>query len=250
MVRRKGPDSPVYQVKSETAGKNNRILHRNLLLSCNFLPLADKPGDAAPPVVQAQQSGNRQQPRTTRPVVPTTAPSEDSDDDQMVDLVPCFAPANIDYNNETTSEVETTPAPEVEPVQDNIVNQLPDGQQLGEHMDQDDANPSQPQAEPPLVENPRPRRVRQPPDRLTYYGPGQTWPGHIFHVSTSTPTTHYPLYHQFIPNSTTPATHPFSYQPIPPVTYGPPINTHHPYIYRPPEPWSYCTVPPDTVVSY
>ena len=38
IVKRKGVDSPVYEVKSENIGSKIRLLHRNLLLPCNYLP--------------------------------------------------------------------------------------------------------------------------------------------------------------------------------------------------------------------
>ena len=39
VVSRKGDDSPVYEVKPEVGSGGNRILHRNLLLPCNYLPI-------------------------------------------------------------------------------------------------------------------------------------------------------------------------------------------------------------------
>ena len=39
VVSRKGDDSPVYEVKPEVGSGGNRILHRNLLLPCNSLPI-------------------------------------------------------------------------------------------------------------------------------------------------------------------------------------------------------------------
>ena len=38
-----GEDSPVYEVKPEAGTGGNRILHRNLLLPCSYLPIADFP---------------------------------------------------------------------------------------------------------------------------------------------------------------------------------------------------------------
>ena len=39
VVSRKGDDSPVYEFKPEAGTEGSRILHRNLLLPCNYLPI-------------------------------------------------------------------------------------------------------------------------------------------------------------------------------------------------------------------
>ena len=39
VVSRKGPESPVYELRPETGPGRNRVLHRNLLLPCEHLPL-------------------------------------------------------------------------------------------------------------------------------------------------------------------------------------------------------------------
>ena len=39
VVSRKGPESPVYALRPETGRGRNRVLHRNLLLPCEHLPL-------------------------------------------------------------------------------------------------------------------------------------------------------------------------------------------------------------------
>ena len=41
VVSRKGEDSPVYEVKPEHGPGRSRILHRNMLMSCNALPLEE-----------------------------------------------------------------------------------------------------------------------------------------------------------------------------------------------------------------
>lgn len=43
VVRRKGKDSPVFEVKPENGGGRTKVLHRNLLLPCDHLPIEQGP---------------------------------------------------------------------------------------------------------------------------------------------------------------------------------------------------------------
>ena len=54
IVRQRGPDSPVYEVKPETGTGPTRVLHRNLLLPCDSLPLESD--------VQKQETSPKQRP--------------------------------------------------------------------------------------------------------------------------------------------------------------------------------------------
>ena len=74
VISRKGEDSPVYEVKPETGPGRARILHRNLLLPCNHLP-----------VDVASKTPHRQKPRKEIRRETNQAPTilvEESSDDE------------------------------------------------------------------------------------------------------------------------------------------------------------------------
>lgn len=47
VVRRKDPESPIYDVKPENGKERDRTLHRNLFLQCDHLPYDKVPGRAS-----------------------------------------------------------------------------------------------------------------------------------------------------------------------------------------------------------
>ena len=55
VVERKGPDSLVYEVESESKGRKNRVQHRNLLLPCDYLPIENSHPDAERPIPPTTQ---------------------------------------------------------------------------------------------------------------------------------------------------------------------------------------------------
>ncbi|KAK3721270.1 hypothetical protein QZH41_002027 [Actinostola sp. cb2023] len=69
VVRRKSPESPVYDLRPEGGRGRDRTLHRNLLLPCDYLP-ADQP------VVGTQQ------PQVRRQNIQRTASRQSSDNDE------------------------------------------------------------------------------------------------------------------------------------------------------------------------
>ena len=74
VISRKGEDSPVYEVKPETGPGGTRILHRNLLLPCNHLPV-----DVASKTPHRQKS--RKEIRRETNHAPTTLVEESADDE-------------------------------------------------------------------------------------------------------------------------------------------------------------------------
>jgi hypothetical protein len=81
VVRRKGPDSPVYEVKAETNGTKIRVLHRNLLHPCNYLPVEEPLTDPAR-TVSRRQLRKRQNQSLTNPAASETENCDTSTDDE------------------------------------------------------------------------------------------------------------------------------------------------------------------------
>ena len=79
VVRQKG-DMPVYVVQPEKGNGNERVLHRNLLLPCSFLPMEEQS------VPKARPKHRKKQPR------PTTETEDDPDSDKT----PTFAPQALE----------------------------------------------------------------------------------------------------------------------------------------------------------
>ena len=96
VIECKTPDGPVYVVRPEKGGKL-RVLHRNLLLSCPFLPA----NSTSPAKKRQQKQHPRACPPVNRPQTLNVQPSVDSDEEadypsftsnQLNALAPCFSP--------------------------------------------------------------------------------------------------------------------------------------------------------------
>ena len=102
VISRKGEDSPVYEVKPETGPGRARILHRNLSLPCNHLP-----------VDVASKTPHRQKPRKEIRRETNQAPTilvEESSDDESEHYELNFEPERqpelqTDHSPEAVSEI-------------------------------------------------------------------------------------------------------------------------------------------------
>ena len=178
VLNRKDPNSAVYEVGPENQDGRTRVLHRNLLMPCPFLPYAER----------QKATGKRPNKKTTnhaaeiehipeRPEMAVTEADVQEDDE---DLCLTFSPIQLEQarpyfeeqvniedstvdNNEDTGKIRD------ENNQDNA-DQPPaifnDENRIGQEQGPD----IELQGEPPVRE--RPRRVRKPPMKLSYYGLG------------------------------------------------------------------------------
>ena len=175
VVKRKSPESPVYEIKPERGeGRKNRVLHRNLLLPCEYLPSdTDKPTPKGPPRTIPQR---RQPPKPN--VAHTDGASSDDEDAEAV-VIPLGLPKRAPPSTQPTLLVQpnTTPAEETVPIQPephNTINPVNDpvDETINPVVEENNASLVQDIPNIPPHENPRPQRTRRPPDRLTYYNPG------------------------------------------------------------------------------
>ena len=175
VIKRKSPESPVYEIKPERGeGRKNRVLHCNLLLPCEYLPSdTDKPTPKGPPRTIPQR---RQPPKPN--VAHTDGASSDDEDAEAV-VIPLGLPKRAPPSTQPTLLVQpnTTPAEETVPIQPephNTINPVNDpvDETINPVVEENNASLVQDIPNIPPHENPRPQRTRRPPDRLTYYNPG------------------------------------------------------------------------------
>ena len=240
MISRKGEDSPVYEIKPETGPGRARILHRNLLLPCNHLP-----------VDVASKTPHRQKPRKEirrkRNQAPTTLVEESSDDESEH--------YELNFQPERQPELQTDHS--AEPVSEDTARESATVSDRGEEEDGCSADEEHPPVEEtaPLPEaseiearpstpgntsqegasiaESRPQRDRRPPAVLTYDTLGnpvyqaRAVVQSLTNDSVSLPSTPFSQGPPFALQTSLPAT----WQPVPPMTMQPFPSCHYPMIF-------------------
>lgn len=149
-------DSPVYRVRPENGKGPTRVLHRNLLMSCDSLPI-EEPITAG----RKERQNKRKAPRNSE-----TTTEQSSDEEDEFELLPTANPSSsIPLNPHCQPFVPRQASPvrqEIDPVE---VEMYPEDQDTGVDHDQH-------------TELARPIRTRRPPMRLTYdeHGRMQEYP--------------------------------------------------------------------------
>ena len=188
VVKRRSSDSPVYEVAPEGGGKS-RVLHRNLLLPCDSLPLG-KPE----PAPATQERKIRTRTRTRQRQINESEENSDSESSEEVELVyrfpedqelsqraadlnpeaEPFAPALMMQDGAPDLEDATVAQEETETDDRGIAadrdgeNDAEPGEGLQESSEEDDPDP------PPATSYPQ--RHRHRPRMLTYNTLGEpTW---------------------------------------------------------------------------
>uniref|UniRef100_A0A8C5WDF6 Gypsy retrotransposon integrase-like protein 1 n=1 Tax=Leptobrachium leishanense TaxID=445787 RepID=A0A8C5WDF6_9ANUR len=83
VVQRKSKESPVYEIKPENGEGRNRVIHRNLLMPCDHLPL-EKPEKAAEQAIPKKRDSLEKKRQATRKRQPQDDSDSDSGDDYQL----------------------------------------------------------------------------------------------------------------------------------------------------------------------
>lgn len=242
VVSRKGPESPVYEITSESGGGKIRTLHRNLLLPCDYLPPESNIQRSEFIKTKERQDGERGEKQTkSKQAAPVTSEPVDSDSDSDGEERPSALP--IDMNELHVEHSQRTS----KDTDGKAVTQTSDiTQQEDENLPMEEQNPTvEMTTENPITQTPsttndyenvietgnnyeetykfhqRPQRVRQPPSRFGYNATGNPSTG-VFNVQQN-PIVEMVNPHDYIPASPhpfyscPPLIHPsLSYPQIPP----------------------------------
>nr|XP_054775539.1 uncharacterized protein LOC129284041 [Lytechinus pictus] len=172
VVEQPNEDIPVFRVRPDGTRGKTRVLHRNLLLPCNFLPKIDSHSNhksvaknkVTPPTnpdIRQESEINEEEESVTAWNVPVDR-QENSDNDFGVNLSQSF-PQN---NDSTLGQTNPNPDAEIESLVDSESIEAPvnvdpspvpsDDEQETASVEEEDCPPR------------RSQRCSRPPDRLTY----------------------------------------------------------------------------------
>ena len=110
---RKGLDSSVYEVHPESDPNHKRVLHRNLLLPCPFLPYEATPVTIKPSVVVKHEQLTKEVKCEDRFALPV---SEFTVRDDYEDDLPTFLPLQLDQVCQQFMQSEVNMADQVAPL--------------------------------------------------------------------------------------------------------------------------------------
>ena len=191
VVRRKSTESPVYKVKPEGTGTKRRTF----LLSCDVLPMDSQQIDGTP----LQRQSNRKSPELVHPKADNSELS--SDDEDLPEVVVNVNPRDTSLNSSSKNAIgdkdtvgNEDEAENVNAVENENVNEAENENVNAVENENVNVVDKENTVEteflpelPPQIEQPREKRPRHPPDRLTYYAPGQVDPVNVFYMTATTP---------------------------------------------------------------
>eukprot|EP00795_Rhopilema_esculentum_P010177 gene10177-18848_t len=186
VLNRKGPNAAVYEVRPENQDEKTRVLHRNLLMPCPFLPHVGTPQDT-------RKGHTKRKANNAAEIehVPSKSPEssfpevniQDDDEEQF----PTFSPNQLEQASHYLEEPLNR---ELIGNNEGDTSQLQDGDshrdvgqgpttmaernqgRQGKVPDIEVRLPHQSVSASPPPERERPRRTRNPPTKLSYYGLG------------------------------------------------------------------------------
>ena len=184
VLNRKGPDAAVYKIGPEDQGGRERVLHRNLLMPCPFLPCAEsqKPTGKQPMMKKKNHADEiKHIPKQRLGLSVTKAKVPEDDEEQFPTITPNQLEQARQYFEEQSNMEEST-------IKSNgDASRIHDTDQQGDtesepaifaednHIGQEEVDiprqsPDQSftESKPPVREIPR--RTRYPPTKLSYYG--------------------------------------------------------------------------------